>query len=197
MNTARPTNATRIAILFSGRGTNLQVLARHIARPNVPAELVLTISNRPDASGIAFCRDANIACLVVDHKVHATRNAFEAAMQKALDEARVELICCAGFMRLLTGEFVTHWHDRLLNIHPSLLPAYRGLDTHARALADGATQHGCTVHYMRPEMDDGPILVQKSIDVLLGDTLGQLAARVLEQEHIAYVEALDKVLATL
>lgn len=188
---------TRIAILFSGRGSNMKSLAAHIARADVPAEFVLALCNRPDAGGIDWCHDNGIACQVIDHKQYETRAGFEAGMQAALEAAQVDLICAAGFMRLLTGDFVNHWHDRLLNIHPSLLPAYKGLHTHQRALEDGARQHGCTVHLMRPEMDDGPILVQKQVAVLADDTPDSLAARVLEQEHVAYPEALDKVLAGL
>ena len=187
----------RVAILFSGRGSNMRALAAHMARKNVPAEWVLAICNRPDAAGIGFCEKENVPCAVIDHKKYATRDAFEAAMQQELEAAKVELICCAGFMRLLTADFVTRWHDRLLNIHPSLLPAYKGLHTHERALADGAHAHGCTVHYIRPAMDDGPILVQKKVAVLPDDTPEKLAARVLEQEHIAYPEGLDLALSSL
>ena len=191
------TQPARIAILFSGRGSNMKNLAAHIARADVPAELVLVLSNRPDSLGIGWCRENNIPCTVIDHKKYDTRAAFEADMQAALEKAEVDLICAAGFMRLLTADFVNYWHDRLLNIHPSLLPAYKGLHTHQRALDDGASTHGCTVHLMRPEMDDGPILVQKQVPVLADDTADSLAARVLIEEHIAYPQALDMVLADL
>lgn len=189
--------ATRVAILFSGRGSNMQSLAAHMARPDVPAEWVLAITNRPDAAGIEFCRTQDVPCAVVDHKGFTDRASFEHEMQNQLEAARVELICAAGFMRLLTPEFVTRWTDRLINVHPSLLPAHKGLHTHQRALDAGDTKHGCTVHYMRPEMDDGPIIVQKSVPVQAGDTAESLAARVLEQEHLAYPEALNIVLETL
>ncbi len=184
----------RIAILFSGRGSNLKSLAAHIARQDVPAELICAISNRPQAGGLAFCAEANIATQVIDHKTFQDRSAFDAALDTALHAARIDLVCCAGFMRLLTPEFVTKWQGRLLNIHPSLLPAYKGLHTHARALEDGALEHGCSVHYMRPEMDNGPLIVQKTVPVLADDSVETLAARVLVQEHIAYGEALDIVL---
>ncbi len=187
----------RVAILFSGRGSNMRALANHMVRDDIKADWVLAISNRPDAAGIKFCKEKNVPCAVIDHTDYDNRGGFEAEMQKALIEAKIELICCAGFMRLLTANFVNLWHDRLLNIHPSLLPAYKGLNTHERALEDGATEHGCTVHYMRPEMDDGPTLVQKRVAVQADDTPDSLAARVLEQEHIAYPEALDLALTHL
>ncbi|MGI9440483.1 MAG: phosphoribosylglycinamide formyltransferase [Parvibaculales bacterium] len=187
----------RIAILFSGRGSNMAALAEHIAQANVPADWVLAITNQPDAAGIELCELSDVPCAIIDHKNYAMREDFEAEMQKTLDKARVDLICAAGFARLLTPDFVTHWHDRIINIHPSLLPDYKGLHTHERVLHDGVGKHGCTVHYMRPEMDDGPIIVQKQIMVAADDTADSLAARVLEQEHIAYPEALDKVLALL
>lgn len=184
----------KIAILFSGRGSNMRSLAARIAKPTVPAELALTITNRPQADGIAFCREAGIACEVIDHTSFESRSAFDTALDETLRAAEIDLICCAGFMRLLTEDFVNSWQDRLLNIHPSLLPKYPGLKTHQRALEAGDKEHGCTVHYMRPEMDDGPVIVQRRVPVLDGDTPETLAARVLEQEHIAYPEALDMVL---
>ncbi|MCH1568800.1 MAG: phosphoribosylglycinamide formyltransferase [Alphaproteobacteria bacterium] len=183
-----------IAILFSGHGSNLQALSHHIARDDVPARLVMAISNRPAARGIDFCADANIPCEIIDHTGFESRDAFDAKLDETLRAAGIDLICCAGFMRLLTEDFVNNWRDRLINIHPSLLPKYKGLDTHTRALEAGDREHGCTVHYMRPEMDDGPIIVQKTVPVLPDDTPDTLAARVLEQEHIAYPEALDTVL---
>ena len=183
-----------IAILFSGHGSNLQALAHHIARDDVPARLVMAISNRPAAGGIDFCADANIPCEIIDHTEFESRDAFDTKLDETLRAAEIDLICCAGFMRLLTEDFVNNWRDRLINIHPSLLPKYKGLDTHTRALEAGDKEHGCTVHYMRPEMDDGPIIMQETVPVLPDDTPDTLAARVLEQEHIAYPEALDTVL---
>ena len=191
------TQPVRVAVLFSGRGSNMQTLAKHLAKPSVAGEFVLAITNRPDAEGIEFCRAQNVPCRVINHNAFDSRTGFEAEMENALDEAEVELICAAGFMRLLTPDFVTRWHDRIINIHPSLLPAYKGLDTHARALADGAKEHGCSVHYMRAEMDDGPVIVQKRVPVKADDTPQTLAARVLKQEYIAYPEAIDIVIKTL
>ncbi len=192
--TASASAGLRVAVLFSGRGSNLESLAKHMAQDSVPAELVLGISNRPKAGGIEICAARNIPCQVIDHKDFDNRAAFEAVLHEAVTEAQVDLICCAGFMRLLTAEFVTAWHDRLINIHPSLLPAYKGLNTHARALQDGVATHGCSVHYMRPEMDDGPVIVQKQVPVLPDDTPDTLAARVLGVEHGAYCDALDIVI---
>ncbi len=191
------TRPIRIAILFSGGGSNMKALAAHISQPHVPAQLVMTISNRPDAGGIGYCQDAQIPCQIIDHKAYESRADFDAAHDAALKDAEIDLICAAGFMRLLTPEFVTKWTDRILNIHPALLPKFKGLNTHARAIEAGESEHGCSVHYMRPEMDEGPVLVQKSVPVLPDDTPESLAARVLEQEHIAYPEALDMALATL
>ena len=190
-------NPTRIAILFSGTGTNLKNLVAHILAENVAATLELAICNRPDAKGLEFCRDNNIPHELIDHTNYSDRAEFDAAMQAALQAADIEFICAAGFMRLMTPEFVRHWQDRIINIHPSLLPAYKGLHTHRRVLEAGDKTHGCTVHMMRPEMDEGPILVQRQIDVLPDDTEDTLAARVMEQELIAYPEALDMMLARL
>ena len=185
---------TRIAILFSGRGSNLEILAQHMVRPDVAAELVLAVTNRPKAGGLAYCAAANIPSQVIDHTRFDERAAFDAELDKALREAKVDLICCAGFMRLLTAEFVDSWHDRIINIHPSLLPRYKGLNTHARAIEAGDKEAGCSVHYMRPEMDDGPVIVQRRVPILPDDTPETLAARVLVEEHIAYPEALNMVL---
>jgi len=184
----------RIAILFSGRGSNMQTLANHIAQPEVNAEFTVAITNRPQAGGIDICKQLGVACHIIDHETFDARAAFDAALDDILRVAKVDLICCAGFMRLLTADFVNGWPDRLLNIHPSLLPKYKGLHTHKRALEAGDKEHGCTVHYMRPEMDDGPIIVQKKVPVRDDDTPDSLTQRVIEQEHIAYAEALDVVL---
>jgi phosphoribosylglycinamide formyltransferase-1 len=184
----------RIAILFSGRGSNMQTLANHIAQPEVNAEFTVAITNRPQAGGIDICKQLGVACHIIDHETFDARAAFDAALDDILRAAKIDLICCAGFMRLLTADFVNGWPDRLLNIHPSLLPKYKGLHTHKRALEAGDKEHGCTVHYMRPEMDDGPIIVQKKVPVRDDDTPDSLTRRVIEQEHIAYAEALDVVL---
>ncbi len=178
-----------LAVLISGRGSNLQALIDACARDDFPARIAVVVSNRPGVAGLDRARRAGIPALTVDHKAYPTRETFEAALQEALDRYPVDLVCLAGFMRLLTPGFVARWENRMLNIHPSLLPDYKGLDTHARALADGRTQAGCTVHFVRPAMDDGPVVVQRRVPILPGDTPASLAARVLEQEHEAYPQA--------
>nr|WP_279308071.1 phosphoribosylglycinamide formyltransferase [Niveispirillum sp. BGYR6] len=176
----------RLGVLISGRGSNLQALIDACRDPDFPAEVALVISNKADAGGLARATAAGIPSLVLKPKDFADKPAHEAAMTAALEQAGVGLVCLAGFMRLLTGGFVAHWHDRLINIHPSLLPSFPGIDTHARALAAGVRFHGCTVHYVREVMDEGPIIVQAAVPVLTGDTPDDLAARVLVQEHQAY-----------
>lgn len=185
---------TRIAILFSGRGSNMQALAEHIARPDIDAAFVLGLTNRPNAKGLEYCASIGVDAHAIDHKAYESRAAFDAELDKALRAANIDLICCAGFMRLLTAEFVDGWRDRIINIHPSLLPKHKGLHTHARAIEAGDSEAGCSVHYMRPEMDEGPVIVQRRVPILDGDTPETLAARVLVEEHIAYPEALDSVL---
>jgi phosphoribosylglycinamide formyltransferase-1 len=180
----------RVAVLISGRGSNMRTLIEAARAPDYPAEIVRVISNRPDAAGLAHASEAGIATDVVDHKAFLGRDKFEAELDRRLNDAGAELICLAGFMRLLTGRFVGAWRDRLINIHPSLLPAFPGLDTHARALAAGVRFAGCTVHFVRTEMDVGPIIVQAAVPVLPGDDEERLAARVLEAEHRAYPLAL-------
>lgn len=186
-------SAKRVAVLISGRGSNLKALIEAGRRPDAPYDIALVIANKPEAGGLALADAAGIANLVIDHKSHDGREAFERALDGALEEAGIELVCLAGFMRVLTPWFVRHWQDRLLNIHPSLLPAFKGLDTHARALEAGVRVHGCTVHLVRPELDDGPILVQGVVPVMDEDTEESLAARVLEVEHRCYPLALDYV----
>ncbi len=158
--------------------------------PDYPAEIALVLSNRPEAEGLAYARALGVQTAAVDHKIYAGRAEFEKSVQILLDLHRIELICLAGFMRLLTPGFVRTWESRLLNIHPALLPAYRGLHTHERALADGVKIHGCTVHFVVPEMDEGPIIAQAGVAVLDDDTPDTLAARVLAQEHVIYPAAL-------
>jgi phosphoribosylglycinamide formyltransferase-1 len=185
----------RVAVLISGRGSNMQALIEAARAPDYPAEIVSVISNRPDAAGLAHAAAAGITTGVVDHKAFLGRDRFEAELNVRLKECGAELVCLAGFMRLLTGGFVDAWRDRLLNIHPSLLPSFPGLDTHARALAAGVRFTGCTVHFVRTEMDTGPIIVQAAVPVLAGDDEASLAARVLEAEHRAYPLALALVAA--
>jgi phosphoribosylglycinamide formyltransferase-1 len=180
----------RVAVLISGGGSNLQALVDAAARPGYPARIVLVASNRPDAFGLERARRAGIPAVTVDHRAFGSREAFEAEVDAALRAAGAELVCLAGFMRLLTPGFVEAWRDRMLNIHPSLLPSFRGLHTHARALAAGVRVHGCTVHLVRFELDEGPVLAQGVVPVLDGDTAETLAARVLEVEHQCYPQAL-------
>jgi phosphoribosylglycinamide formyltransferase-1 len=178
------------AILISGRGSNMQALLDAAKDPDYPARIVRVISNVWDAGGLKRAEAAGVATSVVDHRAYKGRAAFEAALDQALRTDGVELVCLAGFMRLLTADFVDGWRDRLINIHPSLLPAFPGLDTHARALAAGVRFTGCTVHFVRPTMDEGPIIVQAAVPVLSGDDEASLAARVLAAEHKAYPLAL-------
>ncbi|WP_108683356.1 phosphoribosylglycinamide formyltransferase [Methyloceanibacter sp. wino2] len=181
---------TRVGVLISGRGSNLQALIDAAKHPDYPAELVLVISNVPDVQGLDRAEEAGIPTCTINHKDFPSREAFEAALNDALDGAGVELLCNAGFMRLLTESFVSRWLNRHLNIHPSLLPAFKGLDTHARVLESGARISGCTVHFVRAAMDDGPIVAQAAVPVLPDDTEDDLAARVLMAEHRLYPHAL-------
>jgi phosphoribosylglycinamide formyltransferase-1 len=181
----------RTAVLISGGGSNMVALARAAADPAYPAAIVRVIANRPDAGGIGKAEALGLPTAVIDHRPFGKdRAAFEAAMQTQLEADGVALIALAGFMRVLTPAFVTLWQGRMLNIHPSLLPKFKGLDTHARALEAGEAEHGCTVHEVVPDLDAGPILAQARVPVLAGDTAETLAARVLTQEHRIYPEAL-------
>ena len=182
----------RVAILISGSGSNMVALARSMTGDH-PARPVLVLSNRPGAGGLARAEAMGIPTAVVDHRPHGKdRPAFEAALDAALDAARPDIICLAGFMRILTPQFTRRWQGRMLNIHPSLLPKYRGLDTHARALAAGDTEHGCTVHEVTAELDDGPILGRARVPVEPGDTPETLADRVLAMEHLLYPAVLRR-----
>jgi phosphoribosylglycinamide formyltransferase-1 len=165
--------------------------------PDFPAEIALVISNRSEAGGLAIAKRAGVATAAIDPKIYAGRDEFEASMQAMLDIHRIGLICLAGYMRILGAPFVNHWRGRILNIHPSLLPAYRGLRTHERALADGVAEHGCTVHFVEPELDAGPIIAQARVSVLAGDDAETLAARVLALEHRIYPAALAEVATAL
>jgi len=180
----------RTGVLISGRGSNLQALIDACAARDYPAEIVLVVANRADAAGLERAARAKIPTRIIAHRDFAERAAFDAALDTALKEARVELVCLAGFMRILGTSFIDAWRDRMINIHPSLLPEFPGLDTHARALAAGVKRHGCTVHFVRNEVDSGPIIVQGSVPVLPGDNVDKLAARVLAVEHRAYPLAL-------
>jgi len=180
----------RTAILISGRGSNMDALIEAARSPDYPAEIALVLSNRPDAPGLAKAKAAGVATAAVDHKIYAGREEFERSLQLVLETYRIDFICLAGFLRLFTPWFIEQWRGRMLNIHPALLPSYRGLHTHERALVDGVKIHGCTVHFVVPEMDEGPIVAQAAVPVLDGDTPETLAARVLAQEHVIYPLAL-------
>lgn len=185
----------RTAILISGRGSNMAALIAAARVPDFPAEIALVLSNKPDAPGLALAKNAGIAVAAVDHKIYAGRDEFEGSLQAMLDIHRIELICLAGFMRVLSAPFVARWRGRILNIHPSLLPAFRGLDTHRRALEAGVKIHGCTVHFVEPELDAGPIIGQSAVPVCENDTVETLAERVLEKEHQLYAQGLALVAA--
>jgi phosphoribosylglycinamide formyltransferase 1 len=184
----------RVAVLISGRGSNMTALIEAAKAQDYPAEIALVVSNVPDAAGLATAKRDGIATAVVDHRSFgADREAFERALDAELAARRIDLVCLAGFMRLLTPWFVTRWSGRLLNIHPALLPQFKGLHTHRRALEAGVTRHGATVHFVVPEMDAGPIVLQESVPVVPGDTEQTLAARVLAVEHRIYPQALRRV----
>ena len=181
----------RTAILISGRGSNMESLIAAAARDSYPAEIALVLSNRPEAQGLERARAGGVDARAVDHRTYGKdRRAHETAINAALTEAGIEIVCLAGYMRLLTPLLVGAWHGRMLNIHPSLLPAFPGLHTHARALAAGVKLHGCTVHLVTEQMDEGPILAQAAVPVLEDDTEDTLADRVLAQEHVLYPAAL-------
>ncbi|MBN8902923.1 MAG: phosphoribosylglycinamide formyltransferase [Rhodospirillales bacterium] len=181
----------RVGVLISGRGSNMAALLAATRDPGFPAEIALVLSNRPDAAGLATAAAAGVQTRVIDHREFPRdRPGHEAALDAALREAGVELVCLAGYMRLLTPFLVGAWAGRMLNVHPSLLPAFPGLDTHERALATGVKLHGCTVHLVTDVMDEGPILAQAAVPVLPDDTAETLAARVLVQEHRIYPAAL-------
>ncbi len=183
----------KVGVPISGRGSNMAALAEACADPAFPAEIVLVLSNEQGAAGLERARAFGIETATIDHRGFPDRAAFDTAVTARLEAAGVDLVCLAGFMRLFTAGFVEHWRDRLLNIHPSLLPAFRGLNTHERALAAGVRLHGCTVHFVRPELDDGPIVMQSAVPVQPGDTAERLATRVLAQEHRIYPAALRMV----
>jgi len=186
-------NARRTAILISGRGSNMTSLIAAARAPTYPASIALVIANRPDAAGLARAEAEGIPTKLIDHRRFGSREAFDAELDNTLKKAGIELVACAGFMRVMTGDLVEAWRDRLINIHPSLLPSYKGLHTHERALADGVRIHGCTVHFVRHDVDAGPVIAQAAVPVIPGDTPETLAARVLEAEHQIYPLALSLV----
>lgn len=180
----------RVAILISGRGSNMMSLVEAARDPNYPAEVILVISNRPEAPGLQWAAAQGLPTKVIDHKSYPNREDFDAALHEALVASGAEIVCCAGFMRLMTAGFVEKWSGRMLNIHPSLLPAFKGLDAQAQALAAGVKIAGCTVHFVEPEMDSGPIIAQAAVPVADDDTPDTLAARILSAEHKLYPHAL-------
>ncbi len=191
------TGRVRTAILLSGRGSNMKALVAAARRPDFPADIALVLSDKPQARGLEAAREAGVAAEAVDFRRFSGKPAFEAELDLRLREAGVELVCLAGFMRILSASFVERWEGRILNIHPSLLPDLRGLNTHERALAEGRAEHGCTVHYVSAGLDAGPTIAMARVPVLPGDDPESLAARVLVEEHRIYPEALEAVARTL
>lgn len=185
--------AKRTAILISGRGSNMKSLIEAANAPAYPTNIVGVFSNKADAPGLEYAREHGIATTSLSHRDYADRETFDQAVDEVLAGWNTELVCLAGFMRILSPGFASKWQGRMLNIHPSLLPKYPGLNTHARALQDGAKEHGCTVHFVTPNLDAGPIIKQEVVPVMAGDTEELLAARVLEAEHRAYPRALERV----
>jgi phosphoribosylglycinamide formyltransferase-1 len=184
------TNKKRVAVLISGRGSNLKSLIEAARAPDYPAQIALVVSNKEDAGGLALAREAGIATQVISHKLFGSREEFDAAIDAALTEAKIALVAEAGFMRIHSEWFATKWAGKLLNIHPSLLPAFPGIHVHQQALDAGVKISGCTVHFLTPELDSGPIIAQAAVPVLPGDTADTLAARILAEEHKLYPAAL-------
>lgn len=175
-----------IVVLISGNGGNLQAIIDAAAAGDLPVEIRVVISNRPAAFGLARARRAGIAAVALDHTQYPDRASFDAALRETIDRYDPRLVVLAGFMRILTPEFVEHYRGRLLNVHPSLLPAFRGLDTHARALAAGVKEHGASIHFVTSELDGGPVVAQQTVAILPGDDSASLAARVQQAEHVLY-----------
>jgi phosphoribosylglycinamide formyltransferase 1 len=191
------TARVRTAVLISGRGSNMSALIEAARSPDFSGEIVLVLSDDPAAAGLSLARNLGVAAEAIDSRAYAGKPAFEAALATRLTSASVEIVCLAGFMRVLSPSFVERWRGRMLNIHPSLLPNLRGLNTHARALAQGLSEHGCTVHLVTAEVDAGPILARARVPVLPSDDVAALAARVLEEEHRIYPQALDELARSL
>lgn len=187
----------RVGVLISGRGSNMRALVEAARDPAYPAEVVHVVSNIAGAPGLAYAQSQGISTAVLSHRDYPSRESYDAALSAHLKAKDLDIICCAGFMRILTPVLIRDWEGRILNIHPSLLPAYKGLHTHERALADGATEHGATVHLVTAELDGGPIVAQAKVPVRPGDTPETLAARVLTVEHALYVKALAGLASSL
>ncbi len=186
-----------VAVLISGRGSNMLALAEACAKPDYPASIVLVLADKADAGGLEAARALGIKAVAIARSDHASKAAHEAAVQAALAESGAQIVCLAGYMRLLSAEFLAPWQGRIINIHPSLLPRHTGLDTHARALAAGDAEHGCSVHHVTAGMDEGPVMAQARVAVLPGETAETLAARVLAEEHRLYPQALAALAASL
>ena len=185
----------RVGVLISGGGSNMHALLKASRAADYPAEIVCVVSNIPEAGGLKIAQSEGIATHVVSHKNHATREDFDAALNAYLQSQKLDIIACAGFMRIMTPVLIVPWQGHMINIHPSLLPLYKGQHTHQRAIADGQTEAGCTVHYVTLELDGGPVIAQTRVPILHGDTAEKLAARVLIEEHKLYSAALAKVAA--
>ena len=184
----------RVAVLISGRGSNLQALIDACAKPDFPAEIAVVVSNSPEAQGLARAADAGIPAMIVDHTYFkGDKPAFENALATIIEQHDADLVALAGFMRILEADFLKRFNDKVINIHPSLLPAYKGLNTHAAVLAAGEKSHGCSVHVVTSQMDEGPVIAQRNVKVKRGDTADTLAARVLAEEHILYPEVIKKI----
>ncbi len=187
-------NKASIVILISGRGSNMKSIVEAIKTGSLDTNVAAVISNRPDAAGLDYAKQENIPTAVIDHKQFASRELFDQAMAKEIDSYTPSLVVLAGFMRILTTEFVEHFAGKLINIHPALLPKFKGLNTHQRAIDAGEKEHGASVHIVTPELDDGPVVLQARVPVLDDDTADTLAARVLEQEHSLYPRAIAQLI---
>lgn len=189
--TAKP----RLVILISGRGSNMRSIVEAAKTGELNVDIAAVISNRPDAAGLEFAQQAGIKTEVIDHKSYDSREAFDQAMASAIDNFQPAFVILAGFMRILTAEFVEHYANRLINIHPALLPKFKGLHTHERAIEAGEKEHGASVHFVTAELDDGPVILQAKVPVFSDDDADTLAARVLEQEHLLYPAAIKKLVS--
>lgn len=185
-------NKTRLVILISGRGSNMRSIIEAINHQQLDARVAAVISNRPDAAGLEYASSQSIPTKIVDHKAFEDRESFDRALAQQIDEFKPDYVILAGFMRILTAEFVEHYQNKLINIHPSLLPKFKGLDTHQRAIDAGEKEHGASVHFVTAELDDGPVIMQAKVQVMPDDSAQTLAARVLEQEHQLYPAAIQK-----
>ena len=194
---APPSGKIGLAVLISGRGSNLQSIIDACRIDGFPAEIKVVISNIPDAYGLVRAQNADIPTRIVSHKDYTNKTDFEQKILGILDEFSVDLVCLAGFMRIISPVLITPWEGRIINIHPSLLPKHKGLHTHERAIEAGDTTSGCTIHYVTPGVDEGEIILQRSVPILPDDTPDTLAARVLEQEHIAYPDAIRRMAAQI